>query len=146
MRHILLLALLTLSLNAETRTLTLRQAVGLALEQNPDIMLARLDQQKSALAVDLVAEPLLPRVHAGSGLAYTYGFPVSLDGSAPSIFQARAERSLFNPANRLATAQAKEQARGAVIGSEPVREEVALTTAVLFLDLERTLRDPCARS
>jgi outer membrane protein TolC len=140
MRHIFLLALLALSLNAEMRTLTLRQAVDLALEQNPDLMLARLDQQKSALAVGLVAEPLLPRVYAGSGLAYTYGFPVSLDGSAPSIFQARAERSIYNAPARLATAQAKEQARGAVIGSESVKEEVALKTAVLFLDLERTVR------
>ena len=140
MRYILLLAFLTLSLNAETRTLTLSQAVGLALDQNPDLILARLDQQKSALVVDVVAEPLLPRVYAGSGLAYTYGFPVSLDGSAPSIFQARAERSLYNPAARLATAQARETARGASIGSESVKQEVALKTAMLFLDLERTVR------
>lgn len=140
MRPIFFLALLALSLNAQTRTLTLRQAVDLALEQNPDLTLARLDQQKSALAVDAIAEPLLPRVYAGSGLAYTYGFPVSLDGSAPSIFQARAERSIYNAPARLATAQAKEQARSAAIGAESAREEVALRTALLFLDLERTVR------
>ena len=140
MRPILVLAVLALSLSAETRTLTLRQAVDLALEQNPDLLLARLDQQKSALAVDTVAEPLLPRVYAGSGLAYTYGFPVSLDGSAPSILQARAERSIYNAPSRLAAQQAKEQARGASIGTDSVRDEVALKTALLFLDLERTTR------
>lgn len=140
MRPIFVLAFLALSLSAETRTLTLRQAVDLALDQNPDILLARLDQQKSALAVDTVAEPLLPRVYAGSGLAYTYGFPVSLDGSAPSIFQARAERSLYNAPSRLATHQAREQARGASIGAESAKDEVALQTAVVFLDLERAAR------
>lgn len=140
MRLILFTVLLGLCLNAETRTLTLRQAVDLALEQNPDLLLARLDQQKSALGVTVAAEPLLPRVYAGSGLAYTYGFPVSIDGSAPSIFQARAERSLYNASGRLATAQAKERARGSSIEAESVKDEVALRTAVMFLDLERTVR------
>ncbi|MBA3974153.1 MAG: hypothetical protein C0504_08060 [Candidatus Solibacter sp.] len=140
MRPVFFVALLALSLSAQTRTLTLRQAVGLALEQNPDLLLARLDQQKSALAADAVAEPLLPRVYAGSGLAYTHGFPVSLDGSAPSIFQARAQRSIYNAPSRLATQQAREQARAASIAAESVIDEVALQTALLFLDLERTAR------
>ncbi len=140
MRHCALFFLFALVLSGQTRTLTLRQAVDLALEQNPDLMLARLDQQKSQLGVAAVAEPLLPRVYAGSGLAYTYGFPVSLDGSAPSIVQARAERTLYNSSSRLVTAQAREQARGAAMGAATAREEVALRTAVLFLDLERAVR------
>ncbi len=126
--------------SGQTRTLTLKQAVDLALEQNPDLMLARLDQQKAQLGVAAVAEPLLPRVYAGSGLAYTYGFPVSLDGSAPSIFQARAERTLYNSSSRLITAQAREQARGAGLGAAAAREEVALRTAVLFLEMEKAVR------
>ncbi len=140
MRHCALFFLFALVLSGQTRTLTLKQAVDLALEQNPDLMLARLDQQKAQLGVAAVAEPLLPRVYAGSGLAYTYGFPVSLDGSAPSIVQARAERTLYNSSSRLVTAQAREQARGAAMGAATAREEGALRTAVLFLDLERAVR------
>jgi outer membrane protein TolC len=41
--------LLTLTtLYGETYTLTLRQAVDLALQQNPDLILARLDEQKAS--------------------------------------------------------------------------------------------------
>lgn len=140
MRHCAVFLLFALVLTGQTRTLTLKQAVELALEQNPDLMLARLDQQKAQLGVAAVAEPLMPRVYAGSGLAYTYGFPVTLDGSSPSIVQARAERTLYSVPGRLATAQAKEQARGAALGAAAAREEVALRTAVLFLDLEKAVR------
>lgn len=134
------LLLFALAAAGQTRTLTLKQAVDLALQQNPDLLLARLDEQKAALGVQAVSEPLMPRVYAGSGLAYTYGFPVSLDGAAPSILQARADRTLFNAPSRLLAAQAKEQARGASMGAAEMREEVALRTAVLFLDLERSVR------
>ena len=33
--------------SAEVRTMTLREAVATALMQNPDLLLARLDQQKA---------------------------------------------------------------------------------------------------
>lgn len=138
--------LFALAMAGQTRTLTLKQAVDLALEQNPDLMMSRLDEQKAVLAVKTASEPLLPRVYAGSGLAYTYGFPVSLDGSAPSILQARADRSLYNAPSRLLAAQAKEQARGAAAGTVDVREDVALRVAMIFLDLERSVRARAALS
>jgi outer membrane protein TolC len=129
-----------LSAYGAPRALTLKQAVALAMEQNPDLLLTRRDQQKSQLEISAVADPLMPRVYAGSGLAYTYGFPVSLDGSAPSIVQARAEKPLYNAPNRIAVAQARERVSGAAAGVTTVSEEVALRTASHFLDLERGIR------
>lgn len=128
------------ALAAEPRTLTLKQAVDLALQQNPDIALARLDEQRAQLEVTAVAEPLLPRLVAGSGLAYTSGMPMSVEGSVPSIVQARAVRSLYNPQQGYLTRKAREEARGAGLSVAGKREEVALETATLFLDLERATR------
>ncbi|MDR3719046.1 MAG: TolC family protein [Bryobacteraceae bacterium] len=128
------------ALGAETTTLTLKQAVDLALRQNPDIAIARLDEMRAALDVEVVKEPLLPRVYAGSGLAYSNGFPMSIDGGAPSIVQAKATRTLFSRTQGLQVAQARETAHGARYGSAAVREDVALRTATLFLDLEKTAR------
>jgi outer membrane protein TolC len=125
---------------AETTTLTLKQAVDLALRQNPDIAIARLDEMRAALDVEVVKEPLLPRVYAGSGLAYSNGFPMSIDGGAPSIVQAKATRTLFSRTQGLQVAQARETAHGATFGAAAVREDVALRTASLFLDLEKTTR------
>ena len=128
------------SARAEVRTLTLKQAVELALQQNPDVALARLDEQRAALEVQVVREPLLPRVYAGSGLAYSNGFPMSIEGSAPSIVQAKAVRNLYSRPQGFQVAQMRELARGATLSSAQVREEIALKTAVLFLDFEKATR------
>ena len=49
MRTILLM-LCGVTAFAETRTLTLRQALDLALQQNPDLVIARLDQERARFA------------------------------------------------------------------------------------------------
>jgi outer membrane protein TolC len=125
---------------AENLTLSLKQAVDLALRQNPDIALARLEEQRTALNVKVVKEPLLPRVFAGSGLAYSNGFPMSIEGSAPSIVEARAVRTLYSRPQGYQVAEAREGAAGATYSTAATREEVALRTATLFLDLEKATR------
>lgn len=140
MKLILILAILAVQAIAEHRVLTLKQAVGLALEQNPDLMMARLDEQRAQLEVRAIQEPLIPKLVAGSGLAYTYGMPMSVEGSAPSVVQVRAIRSLWDPARGFLVAKAREDARGAGVETTIVREDVALQTAILFLDLERAQR------
>jgi outer membrane protein len=131
---------LVATLHAEVHTMTLRQAVDRALEQNPDLALARLDEQKAAQAVRLAKAPFSPAVFAGSGIAYANGFPVSIEGSAPSIVQARVQQDLFNRQQSYTVAAARENARGAGIGASAKREEVALRTASLFLDAQRSGR------
>jgi outer membrane protein TolC len=128
------------ALAAETTTLSLKQVVDLALRQNPDITIARLDELHAALDVQVVKEPILPRVYAGSGLAYSSGFPMSIDGASPSIVQAKATRTIFSRSQNFQVAQARETAHGAALSSAAVREDVALRTATLFLDLEKTTR------
>jgi len=136
----LLLASVAATARAEVHTLTLRQAVARALEQNPDIALARLDEQKAAQAVRLAKAPFTPTLAAGSGIAYTNGFPMSIDGAAPSIVQARARESLFNRQLSLTAAVARENARGTAISTGAKRNEIAFRTASLFLDAQRSAR------
>lgn len=120
--------------------MTLRQAVDRALEQNPDMALARLDEQKAAQSVRLAKAPFSPTLATGSGLAYTNGFPMSIEGSAPSIVQARAREEIFNHQQSLTAAVARENMRGAEISTQAKRDEVAFRTASLFLDAQRAAR------
>lgn len=140
MKLISLLALAALPALAEPKVLALKQAVKLALDQNPELVLARLDEQKAQLEVRAIQEPVLPKIVAGSGLAYTYGMPMSVEGSAPTVVQLRGMRSLWDPARGLLVAKAREEARGAAVETAIVREDVALKTAMLYLDLERAQR------
>jgi outer membrane protein TolC len=134
------LVLVACALRAEVHDMTLRQAVDLALRQNPDIALARLDEQKAHTGVRAARGPFLPRLVVGSGLAYSNGFPMSIEGSAPSIVQANATQFLFNRAQSFQVAQAREEARGAAIGVISKRDEVAYRVAALYLDAERFAR------
>ncbi len=120
--------------------MTLRQAVELAMKQNPDIALARIDAEKARQAIRVAKDPFAPRLTVGSGLAYSNGFPLSIEGSAPSIVQAQAAQYLFNRPQSYAVAQAKENARGASLGVAGKRDEVGYRIASLFLDAERAAR------
>jgi outer membrane protein len=122
---------------AEVKTMTLRQALDLALAQNPDLMLARLDQQKSRHQVTIARDPFSPKVFVGSGAAYSTGFPASIDGAAPSIFQARTQMALFDRPQTYQIAQAKENAHTIEIDSGRQEDEIAFRVASLFLDAEQ---------
>lgn len=137
---IILLCSTSALLRAEVRKLTLKQTVGIAMKQNPDIVSARLDEQQAEQAVRIAKDPFVPKVFVGSGAAYSYGYPMSIEGSAPSVFQARAVASIFNRPLSYQVAQAKEDARGRALDAASRSEEVAMRTASLFLDAERAAR------
>lgn len=117
--------------------MTLRQALDLALAQNPDLMLARLDQQKARQQITIARDPFSPKVFAGSGAAYTTGFPASIDGAAPSIFQTRTQMALFDRPQNYQIAQAKQNAHTTEIEFARQEDEIAFRVASLFLDAEQ---------
>jgi outer membrane protein TolC len=136
----LLLLLVAAAVHAEVHPMTLRQAVETALKQSPDLVLARLDEQHAREAIRVAHGPFTPALTVGSGLAYSNGFPMSIEGSAPSVFQARATQFLFNRQQSFTVAQAKEDARGVSVTTAGKRDEVAYRVASLFLDAERAAR------
>src|SRR5437764_12668731 len=131
---------LSCTLHAEVHHLTMRQAVEMAVKQNPDVMLARLDEQSAIQGVRVARDPFAPRITVGSGLAYSSGFPMSIEGSAPSVVQSYAKQFIFNRQQSYIVAQAKEQARSAGISTSARQAEVAMRTASVFLDAERAAR------
>jgi outer membrane protein len=126
------------ALQGETYTLTLRQAVDLALQQNPDLIAARLEEQKAAQVVKQAKDPFYPRLQLGSGAAYSSGYPLTIDGNPPSILQAHAVQSFFNRPKTYAVAEARENERTTLMDIDIKRDNVAFQTASLYLDAERT--------
>jgi outer membrane protein TolC len=138
-KHISLLVLAATCF-AETRSLTLRQAVEIALKENPDLVLARLDEQKAQGAVRVAKDPFVPKFYAGSGLAKVWGYPSSIEGAAPSIVQTRTDMALFNRSKSFELARVRENARGASITTQSKSDEIAYQTASLFLDAQQIAR------
>jgi len=120
--------------------LTLRQAVDVALKENPDLVLSRLDQLKAQAAIRIAKDPFVPKLYAGSGLAKVWGYPTSIEGSAPSIIQTRTDMSLYNRPKSYELARVRETARGAEIDTQSKTDQIAYQTAILFLDTEQMAR------
>jgi len=130
----------TISLFAEVRVLTLRQALDMAMAQNPDVLLVRLDAQKAREQVTVTRDPFRPKMFAGSGAAWSTGFPSSIEGSAPSIVQVRTQMAIFNRPQSYLTAQANEEVRGAGVDVARRQEEAVYRVASLYLDAEQAGR------
>jgi outer membrane protein len=125
---------------AETYTLSLKEVLTRAVAQNPDVALARLDEQKALLGTKIARDPFSPKLVAGSGLAYSSGFPLSVNGAVPSIFQAQATQDVFNRQQSYAVAEAKENARGAGFATASKRDDIAYRAAALYIDADRAAR------
>jgi outer membrane protein TolC len=125
---------------AEIRTMTLREVIDLALKQNPEILLARFDEQKAAESVRIARDPFTQRLVVGSGLGATFGMPMSIEGSTPSIFQATLVQSLYNKPRSYDVAAARENMRGAAIDTAAKRDDVAYRTTLLYIDAEQIVR------
>lgn len=127
------LLLLAFRAGAEVHSLTLRDALELAAKQNPDVTLARLDQQYAQSSVEVAKDPFRPKVYVGSGLAYTYGYPNSIDGNAPSLAQFRTDMYLYNKPKSYALASTRELERSAGLSAQSKAQDVAYQAASLFL-------------
>ena len=71
----------------EARALTVQEAVRLTLSRSPEVLVAEAQAARAREALRESRSANLPRLFAGTGLAYNNGYPLSIEGAAPSIFQ-----------------------------------------------------------
>jgi outer membrane protein len=129
-----LFALAPCLLFAETHRLGFDQALNRARTEAPEVLLARFDELQAKNAIRIAKDPFSPKVIVGSGLAYTYGFPMSIEGSAPSIFQAKAVQSLINKPQSYLLAKARVDAQSAAFTVQERKDAAIEKTAKLYLD------------
>jgi outer membrane protein TolC len=137
----LLLLLPTAVLSGQqTHALSLRQILDTASRQNPDLLMARLDLQAAESNIAIQRDPFFPKVYAGSGAAYTNGFPMSIDGAAPSVIRAQGVATIFNRPQSYRLALAREEAAGASHALSARREQILAETVNLCLEADRAAR------
>jgi len=122
------------------RRLTLPEAVSLALQNNREILMAQVAVSRAEAGHQEAQAVFRPQVLLGSGLAATRGFPLSIEGSAPSIFQVATSQALFNPSLRNLEKQAAEMQLSAEQSLEQKRDEMVTRTILTYLDLDRSRR------
>jgi outer membrane protein len=116
-------------------TLTLRQAISLAEQNDIDIKVARTQYNVALRQAGVYRASFLPNLYTGSGIAYTYGFPALPGGQAPSLFELDYEQSIFDPNLKAQQRAAEEHAKGAQLEIDRVQNDVIARTATTYLEL-----------
>src|SRR5215813_13489533 len=86
------------SVSSLAEPLPLKRAVELALSHGSAA--TDTDEQRAFASYHEARNQYIPQFVVGSGLGKSWGFPLSLEGSAPSILNLNAQSALFSPALR----------------------------------------------
>lgn len=108
-------------------------AVDLALRNSPKVLMAQANVDKARAALEESKDVYIPSVSAGSGLGYSYGFPVG----QPSIFNFTSQSLIFNYSQRDYVRGARSALDAANLALKDAREAVAEDAALSFLTLDR---------
>jgi len=121
----------------DSSTLSLRQAVTLALQNSRDVKLAQLQYNVAQGEVGVDRAVFLPNLYTGSGIAYTSGFPSLPGGQAPAIFELDYRQTVFNPLLKNRQHAAEDRAKNLKLELDRVRDNVRIETASAYLELAK---------
>ena len=133
----LLPAFLFPSFSASAEQLTLKRAVELALNHSPAAGQITADEQRADASFREARNQYLPQLMIGSGLGDTWGYPLSLEGSAPSLFNVTAQSSIINMALRDYIRAARSESKATQLGSKDQRNQIIQETVLAYVELVR---------
>jgi outer membrane protein TolC len=121
---------------AQEGQLPFRTAIELALKNSTTTGIARADQERARAGYQQARDLFLPQVTLGSGLAFSYGFPLSLEGSAPAVFNVNTQQFLFNRAQQQFVKAAKNERETTEALNADRRNDVIMETAMDYMQLD----------
>ena len=128
---------LTMIAEAAAEPLSFRRAVELALQHSGATAIANAEQLRAQQSYLELRNLYLPQVVVGSGLGYTDGFPLSLEGAAPSVFNINTQQYVLNLANRDFMRAAKTEWNATESEKQDARDQVVLETALTYIQLDQ---------
>jgi outer membrane protein TolC len=117
--------------------LPLKRAVELALAHSTTTAIAAADEQRAYAAYRELRNNYLPQAAVGSGLGKSWGFPLSLEGAAPSLVNFTASSALYNPSLHEAMRAAKVDSQATTTQSKDQRNQVIQDTVLSYASLSK---------
>jgi len=123
---------------AAAQKVSFHQAIEMSLTRSAGMGMALADQIKARQGYLEARAAYYPQVTFGSGIAQTWGYPMSIEGSAPSVFNINSQSFLLNfaQARFVQAARSETNAAGYVLKSQ--RSATILETALTYIQLTRT--------
>src|SRR5258707_6687066 len=116
---------------------TLRHAVELALKHATAYSIAAADEQRAFANYRELRNNFIPQVTAGAGLGWSYGFPLSLEGAAPSLFNINAQSPLYHFELKDFLRAGRAETAGASLRSKDQRNQVIQDTVLSYAELQK---------
>lgn len=117
--------------------ISFRNAIELALQHSGVMGIAAINQWRAQKAYEQARDNYIPQLTVGSGLGYSYGFPLTLEGSAPSVVNFNSLQSLFNLSLRQYIKAAKIDWNATSQDTRDKRDAVILDTALTYAQLDQ---------
>jgi len=124
----------------QARPITLQEAVQMALAHSPDVLLAKMHAAQAGEALQETRSLNRPQAMVGTGLAYNNGFPLSIEGAAPSIVEFAVSQSILSKKNNNLIREAEESRKASEIGSDAARNELVARVAQAYCELHQALK------
>lgn len=121
--------------SSSERPVSFREAINLSLEHSGVMGIAKLTEWRAFKGYQEVRNHYLPQFTVGSGLGYSYGFPLTLEGSAPSVVNFTSSQALFSPQLREHLKAAKIEWKAQSFDVQDKRNEVILDTSLTYEQL-----------
>src|SRR5258707_4803956 len=121
---------------SQEKPLAFRTAIELALKNSATTGLAHADLQRARATVTQTRDVFLPQMVPGSGLGGSYGFPLSLEGAAPSIFNLNFQGALVNGREGSYVKAARSDVAVTAAKNADRRNEVITETALDYVQLD----------
>jgi len=134
-KWILAVVLFPSSLLAEP--VSLKRVVELALTHATGTAIAAAEEANASANYQELRNHYVPQVSTGAGLGYSYGFPLALEGSAPSLFTVNAQSALLNPALRDFLRAAKADSAVANLKTKDQRNQIIQDAALSYAELAK---------
>src|SRR6266699_5549212 len=115
--------------------LPLKRVVELAISHSTVTGATAADEQRAFASYAEARNQYVPQVVAGSGLGASWGFPLSLEGAAPSIFNVNAQSALINPALREFVHAAREEIGAGKLQTKDQKEQVTQEVVTIYIEL-----------
>ncbi len=116
---------------------SLHRAVELALKHATGAGIATADEQHASAGYRELRNNYIPLLNAGAGIGWSDGFPLSLEGAAPSLFNVTAQSTLINLALKDFIGAAESDVKVSRLHSKDQRNQIIQDTVLSYTELAK---------
>ena len=116
--------------------LSLSTVVDLALKNSPKVKIAQADLDKATAMMRQTKDAYIPNIAAGSGLGYTYGFPVG----SPTLFSFTSQSLIFDESQFSYLRATRAGIQASSFSLADARQQVEEDAAATYIQLDNDLQ------